>query len=75
MQSDQPPRDNDPNEAYSVEPIAEGELMASRGWLVVKRHGEPEWYAPPERARVLATDAAERAKMRRSKMHHDRAPS
>lgn len=66
---------DDPNEAYSVEPIADGELMASAGWVVVKCNGIPQWYAPPGRAHLLATNAVMRAEARRSKMHHDVKPT
>lgn len=66
--------DDDPNEAYEVDPIPDGELMASHGWWQCRCNGIVLWIGPEWRMRQLSTDPAERTEERRSKMHHDRKP-
>lgn len=67
--------DDDPNEAYEVEPIPEGQLMASLGWWRCTQNGIPQWYGPEWRMRELASDPTARAEARRSKKLHDAPPT
>jgi len=66
--------DDDPNEAYDVEPIPAGEPQSSLGWWVCKQNGIGWWYGPRDVVEKLAVDPVMRASFRASKMHHDRKP-
>lgn len=49
--------------------------MLGKDWFTVKMNGIDQWHGIYERMIELATDPAVRAEARKSKKHHDRAPT